>query len=258
MPKVIFITGVSSGIGRAAALAFARRGDHVAGIARRAERLAELEARISALPAPRGDFLGIVADVTDAEALNAAVAQTVERFGRLDVLVANAGIGHRGAIADSAWVDIETVMRTNMDGVLHSIRTAVPAMRQGGGGQIIIVSSVSYNLVSPYAATYAASKAFVSSLANSLRVELEADNITVTDVLAGRTHTEFNEKRLGEGKRTGESLPTMPAEQVAEAIARAAERQPRRVILRWFDRLIVWGNLFAPGILGRLAKRQYR
>ncbi len=257
MSQLVFITGVSSGIGRAAALAFARRGAHVAGVARRAERLAELQAEIHTLPLPHGDFLGITADVTSAEAMNAAVAQAVERFGRLDVLVANAGIGQRGAIADSEWSDIETVMRTNIDGVLHSIRAAVPAMRQGGG-QIIIISSVVYNLVSPYAATYAASKAFVSSLTNSLRLELEADHIAVTDVLVGRTHTEFNEKRLGEGKRTGQGVPTMSAEQVAQAIVHAAERRPKRVILRFFDRLIVWGNILAPGILGWLAKRQYK
>jgi len=256
--QVALITGASSGIGRATALAFARHGSHVTGVARRSERLAELEAEINALPDPHGDFLGIVGDVTRADAMQAAVQQTLDRFGRLDVLVANAGVGHRGAVADADWKDLETLLRTNIDGVLHSIRAAVPAMRQSGGGHIITISSVSYNLVSPYAATYAASKAFVTSLAHSLRLELEADRIRVTDVLVGRTHTEFNEKRLGAGKRTGEGLPTMPADRVANAILRAVANPKRSVTLRLFDRRIIWGNILLPDVVGRLARRQYR
>lgn len=227
-------------------------------MARRGDRLAALETEISALPTPHGDFVGIEGDVTQAEAMQAVVAQTVERFGRLDVLVANAGIGHRGAVVDADWDDLETLLRTNIDGVLHSIRAAVPAMREGGGGHIIIISSVSYNLVSPYAAIYAASKAFVSSLAHSLRLELEDDHIHVTDVLVGRTHTEFNEKRLGEGKRTGQGLPTMPPERVAEAILNTVRHPKRSVTLRLFDRLVIWGNILLPDVMGRLAKRQYQ
>ena len=80
----------------------------------------------------------------------------------------------------------------------------------------------------------------------------------MTDVLVGRTETEFNEKRLGEGKRTGQGIPTMSAEQVAAAIVRAADTRPRRVVLRFFDRLIVWGNILLPGLMGQLAQRQYK
>jgi short-subunit dehydrogenase len=256
--RTVLITGASSGIGRAAALACAQRGWPVAGLARRADRLAALEAEINALPEPHGAFLGIVGDVTQADSVQAAVQQTLARFGRLDVLVANAGIGHRGAIVEADWHDLETLLRINIDGVLHSIRAAVPAMRQTGGGHIITISSVTYNLVSPYAATYAASKAFVTSLAHSLRLELEDDQIRVTDFLVGRTHTEFNEKRLGAGKRTGESLPTMTADRVAEAIVRAIEHPRRSVTLRLFDRLTIWGNILIPDIIGRIARRQYR
>lgn len=256
--RAALITGASSGIGRAAALAFARQGVQVAGLARRADRLAALADDIAALPAPHGAFLPLAADVTDADAVRAAVAQTVERFGRLDILVANAGIGQRGALADAAWDDLQTVLRTNIDGVLHSVRAAVPALRAGGGGHIIVVSSVTFNLVSPYAATYAASKAFVSSLARALRLELAPDNIHVTDILAGRTATEFNARRLGDGQRPGQGVPTMPADRVAAAIVRAAQRPGGTAVVRPLDRLIVWANVLAPGIMGRIALRQYR
>ena len=154
LTQVVLITGASSGIGRAAALAFVRRGAHVAVVARRAERLAELEREIAGLPAPHGDCLTISADVGDCEAMQRAVGQTIERFGRLDVLVASAGVGQRGALVESDWRDIEALLRANVDGVLHSIRAAVPAMRQGGG-HIVIVSSVAAMAPSPYTAVYA-------------------------------------------------------------------------------------------------------
>lgn len=256
--KVALITGASSGIGYATALAFAREGTHVVATARRAEKLAELQKAVLQLPAGHGDILLVAADVTDAAAMQEAVKLALGRFGRLDILVANAGVGHRGAVADATWEDLEMLLRTNIDGVLHSIRAAVPAMRHGGGGHILAVSSVTFNLTSPYAAVYAASKAFVTSLAHSLRLELEDEHIKVTDVLVGRTHTEFNEKRLGAGKRSGEGLPTMTPDKVAVAIVRATKGNPRSIILRFFDRLVVWGNILVPEIIGRLAKQQYR
>ena len=260
MPRVVLITGASSGIGYAAALAFARRGDHVAATARRVEKLAELRAAVDALPAPHGEILTLAADVRDADAMRAAVADTVARFGRLDVLVANAGLGQRGSIADSAWDDLDTLMRTNMDGVLHSIRAAVPALRQAGGGQIVIISSVVANMVTPFAATYAATKAFVSSLARALRWELAQDDIGVTDMRVGRTQTEFNAKRLGESGRSARAtrIPEMTAEQVAAAIVRAVDRRQKTVVLRPFDRLLIVANLLIPDVIGRLAMRQYR
>jgi len=131
-------------------------------------------------------------------------------------------------------------------------------MRQQGGGHIMTISSVVATLVSPYAATYAASKAFVSSLAASLRVELEADKIAITDVFVGRTATEFDEKRRGAGKRSAGGLPTMPPETVAAGLVKAANARPQTVVLRAFDRLILLGNWLLPGLMGRLAKRQYK
>ncbi len=256
--KVALITGASSGIGYETALAFAREGTQVVATARRADRLSDLEKAVKALPAGHGEILSVVADVTSEADMQQAVQQAVQRFGRLDILVANAGIGHRGAVADADWNDLETLLRTNIDGVLHSIRAAVPAMRKNSGGQIITISSVVYNLVAPYTAAYSASKAFVTSLANSLRIELEPDHIYVTDVLVGRTHTEFNEKRLGAGKRTGQGIPTMTPDRVAVAIVKATHRHPSTVFVRFFDRLTVLGSTLVPQLIGRIAKRQYQ
>lgn len=258
MSKVVFITGASSGIGRATALAFVQAGYHVAGTARRSERLQSLADEIAALPAGAGQFLPVTGDVTNAESMHEAVAATVEQWGRLDVLVANAGVGQRGAVVETDWDDLETLLRTNIDGVIHSVRACVPALREVGGGHILTISSVAYNLTSPYAASYAASKAFVSSMARSLRIELSGDNILVSDFQIGRTETEFNQARLGAGARRSSRLPAMAAEQVAEALVRTVQKPRDTVILRWLDRLIIWGNLWFPSIMGRLAKRQYR
>lgn len=255
--RVVFITGASSGIGRASAIAFARAGYDVCALARRSAQLESLGDAIAALPSPHGELLSVAGDVRDSTEVGAAVARTLERFGRLDVLVANAGIGHHGTVADGAWDDIETVLRTNIDGLLHSLRAAIPAMRTSGGGQIMLISSVVAGVHTPYTATYAASKAFVSSLAGSLRLELEGENIAVTDVLVGRTRTEFNQNRLGTQQHNRGGLPTMNADEVAAAIVNAAERRPRRVIMTLFDRLILAGGVAAPGLMARLAKRQY-
>lgn len=254
--RVVIITGASSGIGYATALECLARGDCVVGTARRADKL---DALAQAAEGGDGAFMPVVADVRSAESMQAVVADVLARFGRVDVLVANAGVGHRGSTIDSAWDDLDTVLRTNIDGVLHSIRAVVPAMRAGGGGQIVIISSVVYNLVAPYTAIYAASKAFVSSLAQSLRLELEADGVHVVDVLVGRVETEFNAKRLGKGGRTASNFPpAMSVERAAAAVARATYTRRRSVAIRWIDRLIMLGNRVVPDFIGRKARKQYR
>ena len=256
--KVVFITGASSGIGWAAALAFARAGYDVCGFARRADRLEELGASIESLPAAHGGFLAAKGDVRDPDQLAAALQATVDRFGGLDLLIANAGLGQHGALADAAWQDLETVLRTNIDGCLHSIRASVPVMRASGGGHIIIVSSIVAGIHTPYTAVYAASKACVSSLAGSLRLELEADNISVTDALVGRTETEFNQQRLGARQANRGGLPSVSADAVAAALVKAAERRRRRLVMSLFDRLALAGGAIAPAVMARLARWQYQ
>lgn len=251
--RVIFITGASSGIGYETALAFVKRGDNVVGTARRADRLDQLREETQNLT---GEFLPVVADVQSAEDLQQAVDVAVQHFGKIDVLIANAGVGHRGALVSSEWDSLEVLLRTNIDGVIHTIRAGVPVMSDGG--QVIIISSVAYNLVSPYTALYAATKAFVSSLSRSLRLELNELNIAVTDMLVGRVQTEFNEKRLGKGGR-GSGFPSaMPAEYVAECVVKATKSRRKTITLRWIDRLLVLGNLILPDIIGRMALKQYR
>lgn len=258
--RVVLVTGASSGIGYATCLYFAKQGWYVAGTARSADKLDALQREINALAPASAAFLPVTADVRDADAMRSAVDQVMSTFGRLDVLVANAGVGHRGPVVDAQWDDLDTLLRTNIDGVLHSIRTAVPAMRKNGAGQIILVSSVVWNMVSPYAVLYAASKAFVSSLARSLRFELESDHIAVTDLRIGRVQTNFSANRLGTSGRSKSAgfLPEMTPEQVAVAIFEAVGSRRPIVTLRWLDRLLILANRLFPNQIGQRASGQYK
>jgi short-subunit dehydrogenase len=260
LTQVVLITGASSGIGHATALAFAKRGANVAVTARRADKLADLAKEIDALPAPHGECLAITADVSDAAAMQAAVDQTVARFGRLDVLIANAGVGQRGALVKAEWDDLEMLLRTNIDGLLHSIRAAVPELRKSGGGHIVIVSSIAGSTVTPFTAIYGASKAFASSLARSLSLELEADHISVTDLVIGPVDTEFSAKRLGNAGYGNKAvkIPKMSADEVAQGILRATDQRSKRATLRWFDRLVLVASTFAPYTIGRQALKRYK
>lgn len=254
-PRVVLITGATSGIGRATALLFASLGHQVAAVGRREDRLQELAAESASL---LGKVLPLVGDVTDAMSMQHCVGETVATFGRLDVLIANAGLGQRGPLVEATWQDIDDVLQTNINGVLHSIRAAVPAMRASGGGHILTISSVVGPVPSPNAAVYSASKAAVDSLAQSLRMELKPDNIWVTNVLVGQTHTEFATKRRGRTGKVASKLPTMTPQRVALRLAQALERRRRSIILRPLDRLIVLGGRFFPHWMDRLMYRIYR
>jgi len=254
-PRIVWITGASSGIGYEMALAFARRGDNVAASARRLDRLDGLVAAAKGLPGVVKPFGGDVTNEADMQ----RVVQAIEAaWGRLDVLVANAGLGQRGSITDSQWDDLEAVLRTNVEGVLHSVRAAVPLMRTAGGGHIITVSSVTAIAVPPYATVYGASKAALNAIARGLRLELAPDHIWVTNIIVGQTATEFSEKRRGQSGRVAERVPTMSAAFAAQRIVREADRRRRTVVLRPFDRLIVFGGMFLPGLMDRILAGIYK
>lgn len=253
---VVLITGASSGIGYATALAFARRGTRVAALARRTDRLEALSAAAADLP---GEILPLGGDVTHAADMQAAVEAILAHWGRLDVLVANAGIGQRGPLIDAPWDDLETVLRTNIDGVLHAVRAAVPAIQAGGhGGHLCLISSVSGVAPAAFAATYGASKAFVNGLARALRGELSPSGIHVSSFIVGQTDTEFAQARLGQSGKVAGKLPTMTPEQVAEAIVRTVDHPRPTVAVRLLDRLFIVANWLAPGLLDRFQTWVYR
>lgn len=220
--RIVAITGASAGIGAAAARALAERGARVVLGARRGERLDELVTEI-------GDdrAVAVPGDVQRIEDNERLVAAAVERFGRLDALVANAGIGVYGGIMDATDQQVRDMVDTNLTGTIWAVRAAVPRLRDAGGGDIVIVASVAGLRGAADEAVYAATKHGQVGLAGAMDRELRPEGIAVTVICPGGVATEF---AMGTGRK-----PDMPGladmlrpDDVAQAIVTVLE-QPRHL-----------------------------
>ena len=249
--KVVIVTGASAGIGAATTAALARRGAHVVMVARRKERMDTQAAALAALPGRR---LVVRGDVRDAGFGPALAERVLETFGRIDVLINNAGIGHRSALSEMPVEDIAAIWETNVTGLLAVTQPVIRHMKARGEGHIVNVSSIVSARPLPDAAVYAASKAAVDSLSRSLRMALRPHGIRVTLVYPGQTTTEFNQARLGQkgGSRFG--LRGVPPERVARAIIRATERGREEVTIRPWEWAFIQGNRLFPRLADRLVE----
>lgn len=221
--SVVAITGASSGIGRAAARLVVEAGAKVVLGARRADRLDELVAELGAQNA-----LGVPGDVRNAEDQNALVAAAVERFGRLDSVVANAGIGIYGGITDASDDAVRSMLETNLDGTVWTVRAAVRQFREAGqGGDVVIVSSVAGLRGGADEAVYASTKFGQVGLGGSLDREVRAEGIRVSTICPAGVKTEF---AIGEGRTEGDPAldDYLLPEDVAFAIVTVLQ-QPRRL-----------------------------
>jgi NAD(P)-dependent dehydrogenase (short-subunit alcohol dehydrogenase family) len=186
--RTVLVTGASSGIGRAVALAFAAAGARVALVARRREVLDEV-ARLAG-----GDMLVLPADVTRQDEVRAAFAEATTRFGRLDVVVNNAGVLLPAPVVDIRSADLESMLRVNLFGALFVMQEAVRSMRERGGGSIVNVASLAGRRgVSPLGG-YCASKFALIGLTEALRTELREEPIHVGLVLPGVVETPMVEQ----------------------------------------------------------------
>ena len=182
--KVVLVTGASSGIGRAAALAFAGAGACPVLVARRREVLEQVQ---QAMPGTAS--LVVPADVTRSEDLHAVVAQALARFGRIDVLVNNAGLSMGGPLQDLDPQGLRQMLDVNVYGPLRLAQLVLPVMLSQGRGQIVNVSSVAGALNSPGHTAYAATRAAVIAFSEALRRELAGTGVKVSLVLPGWTRT---------------------------------------------------------------------
>jgi short-subunit dehydrogenase len=252
--RVVAITGASAGIGRATALRLARDGAAIAICARRADRLDAVAAEIVAAG---GQALPIVADVTREADMEMLVARAIERFGRLDVMMCNAGFGIAGAIDEVAPDQMHKLMAINYDGTYLATRAALPVFRRQRAGHIIIVSSIVGKRGVPYMGAYAATKFAQVGLAECLRAELLGSGIHVSVVFPVSTETEFFDVMSTE---TGAPIarafgPRQSADVVANAIARAIDRPVPEVYPHAMSRALVVLNAIAPGLCDRVVKR---
>ncbi len=224
--NVIAITGASSGIGAASARALVAEGASVVIGARRGSRLTEMVSELGSRA------VAVEMDVRDPADSKRLVAEAYSRFGRLDALIANAGIGAYGGIMDLTDEQLADMMDINVAGTVWPIRAAVPGFVEAGAGDIVIVASVAGLRGAGDEAVYAATKFAQVGLAGGLDRELRSSGIRVCTICPGGTATEF---AMGAGR-----TPDMPGladmmrpEDVAEAIVTVL-RQPRSM------RTLVW------------------
>jgi short-subunit dehydrogenase len=228
--KVCIITGASEGIGLATARCFAAKGAKVVLAARSTDKLTALAEELTGQDQ---EALPIPTDMRDPVAVGQLIDQTYKHYGRIDVLINNAGQAAAGNVADVKIEDFQAIWELNVLGVLYAIQAVVPKMRQGGGGLIINVSSMVSKMNLPGLAAYAATKAALNQLSATGRAELAAENIRVLTVYPRMTATDFGIHSLGnravrQQQRTGAIARTVvdSPEYVAEKILEAAEKEP--------------------------------
>lgn len=219
--RAVIITGASSGIGEAIALRLAREGAAVVLGARRADRLDGLVARIQA---QGGKVAAQACDVTKRADLEGLAALTIERFGRIDALINNAGVMPISRL-DMYDVDgWDRTIDTNIKGVLYAIAAVLPHMKAQKSGHIISIASVAGHKINGGSAVYAASKFSVRVISEALRQEVTADGIRVTIISPGATQSELFDKihdPASQKRLEGASEIALPADSVARAICYA-------------------------------------
>lgn len=221
--SVIAITGASAGIGQAAARLLVEAGAKVVLGARRADRLEALVAELGA-----DNALAVPGDVTSADDQAALIAAAVQRFGKLDSVVANAGIGMYGGITDTTDDDVRSMLHTNLDGTVWTVRAAVRQFRKAGaGGDVVIVSSVAGLRGGGDEAIYASTKFGQVGLGGALDREVRAEGIRVSTICPAGVKTEF---AIGTGRTEGDPAldDYLQPEDVAFAILTVLQ-QPRRL-----------------------------
>jgi NAD(P)-dependent dehydrogenase (short-subunit alcohol dehydrogenase family) len=232
--KVVLITGASSGIGRATALRLGVHGARV-GLAARNEQA--LVAVVEEFEKQGQQALAIATDVTEAEQCRRAVEVTVQRFGRLDILICSAGLSLRAYFEGTGLETLERVMRVNFFGTLYATHFALPHIKRSKGS-LVAISSLSGKRGIPSYALYGASKFAIQGLYESLHLELGRDGVHVGVVSPAFVDTPLRVNVLGaDGKPWPEPPPPFriwPVEKCVDRIIRLIVRRRRQVLLPWF------------------------
>lgn len=236
MGLIVLVTGGTRGIGLAVATRLLARGHHVAVTSTTADGAVRAEHHLGDACGDAGRIMGIVCDVRDRGAVGRAVAAVVSRFGGLDVLVNNAGVGVGAPVAELSHEEWDRIIDTNLTGVFNCCRAAIPHLRERGGGWIIGVSSLSSKNPFVGGAAYCAAKSGLNAFSEVLMQELRADNIRVSYVLPGSVSTGFSGREAGSGAdwklspddvaRAIEGLLDFPARSLPSRIELRPSRPP--------------------------------
>jgi NADP-dependent 3-hydroxy acid dehydrogenase YdfG len=225
--KIVLITGASSGIGRATALAFAREGARVAVCARREDRLKELEGELTNAGAPAVRSFAL--DVTRRASVDQTFASLPAEWSAIDVLVNNAGLSRGLAkVYEDDPENWEEMIDTNIKGLLYVTRAVVPGMVERGRGHVINMGSTAGYITYANGAVYCATKAAEKSISEGLKIDLMGTAVRVTSVDPGMVETEFSEIRFrGDTERAAkvyQNITPLQPEDVADTIVWAASR----------------------------------
>ena len=254
--KVALITGASAGIGAALARELARDGADLVLAARREDRLRDLAREIAAT----GRHAIVVGcDVTRDGDLERAVAAAVERYGRLDIAIANAGFGVAGPVEELRLDDFRRQLETNVLGVLRTLFASLPELRKTRG-QFVVVGSVAGHVPTPGTSAYSMSKFAVRGFAESIHDELAASGVSVTLVSPGFVDSDI--RRVDNDGQVHESAPDpvpawlrMPTDRAARIIVRAIRRRRREVVVTGHGKALVLLYRHAPWLLRFLIAR---
>ena len=259
--KVVLITGGSRGLGLVLARHLCARGSNVAIIARDPDEL--MRAKTDLVPRG-GKVLTIECDLLDAGQIQSAVRQIIDRFGKIDILINNAGIIEVGPLEHMTREDFECAMRLHFWAPLELISQIVPEMRTWGGGRIVNISSIGGKLAVPHLAPYSASKFALTGLSDALRAELARDNIHVITVAPGMMRTGSHVNARFKGKHdaefawfaasAGAPLISMSAERAARKILAACRRGQSSLTLTFAARTAILGNALFPNVTGYMMK----
>jgi short-subunit dehydrogenase len=251
--KVVIITGASSGIGAATALRLAREKMRLTLAARRLERLEQMAAQVQALG---GEALVVQVDVRQPGDIQRMVQATLERWGRIDVLLNNAGVGSGPPLADMTPEEIERRIHTNLIAVIECAQAVLPVMLRQKAGHIINVASISGLIATPGSTIYCASKFGVIGFSDALYRELLGTGVRVSAFCPGYTPTEITPelKAHAEGRPDARYVPgLMPVSYVAEQIARLIRRPRLRMVVPPSWNVLVALALMFPWLVDLLA-----
>jgi short-subunit dehydrogenase len=229
---VVVVTGASMGIGEALSREFLAHGARVMMSSRDLSRLKEAQARVG-----RIDRTAVFAcDVSKRAEIDALVSAALDRFGRIDLWVNNAGYGILDSIATMSMEECRRMFNTNLFGAIECMQAVVPIMKAQGSGTIVNVSSIVGHLPMPHMGAYSATKHGLNAVSQAARLELEPAGIRVISVCPGRIRTNFgaNTVQGSEGKRLAEEFNKgITAERCARAIVRGCEREAREIFVPW-------------------------
>ena len=240
----VLVTGASQGLGRAIAVAAAKRGAKVLAVSRSQPPLDGVET--------------LAADVTKPADREAMVRAAQERFGGLDVLINNAGVGATGHFVDSTPETLRAVFETNFFGTTEMIRAFLPTLKQGVTPAIVNISSVLGKRAIPGLPSYSASKFAVNGFSEAIRAELSKDGVDVIVVNPGLTRTNFGRNMVEQQSPALDDANGMSAEDAAEAVLRALERGASDTTLTFRGKLVVLASRYAPRLVDYFVKRRVR